>query len=152
MSLLGEEQWLFCPPVPRDLDGVDLPSGLVTNLILRRLSVEGTSNLQNLSSVLKLPVPVVHSVFTILRQQQLVEVKGMVGNDYRISLSGGGRAAAAERFQISRYSGPTPVSLKASPRPCGSSPARSKSRARRFARRSPTWWFPILCWTSSVRR
>ena len=113
MDLLGEEQWLFCPPVPRDLDGVDLPVGLITDLILRRLSVEGTSNIQNLSNMLKLPVPVVLVVFNNLRQQQLVEVKGMVGNDYRISLSGQGRAAATERFQVSRYSGPAPVSLKA---------------------------------------
>ena len=113
MALLGEEQWLFSPPVPRDLEGLDLPLGLVTDLILRRLSVEGTSNIQNLSSILKIPVPVVHSIFTTLRQQQLLEVKGMVGNDYRISLSGAGRAAAAERFQISRYSGAAPVSLKA---------------------------------------
>jgi len=113
MDLLGEEQWLFCPPVPRDLDGVDLPGGLITDLILRRLSVEGTSNIQSLSNMLKLPVPVVLAVFNNLRQQQLVEVKGMVGNDYRISLSGQGRASAAERFQVSRYSGPAPVSLKA---------------------------------------
>ena len=113
MALLGEEQWLFCPPVPRDLEGVDLPPGLVTDLILRRLSVEGTGSIQKLSDMLKLPVPVVHAVFNTLRQQQLIEVKGMAGNDYRISLSGQGRAAAAERFQISRYSGPAPVSLKA---------------------------------------
>jgi hypothetical protein len=113
MELLGEEQWLFCPPVPRDLEGLDLPIGLVTDLVLRRLSVEGTSNIQSLSNMLKLPVPVVLAVFNNLRQQQLIEVKGMVGNDYRISLSGHGRTVATERFQISRYSGPAPVSLKA---------------------------------------
>jgi len=113
MALLGEEQWLFCPPIPRDLEGLDLPTGLVTDLVLRRLSVEGTSNIQSLSNILKLPVPVVHAIFNNLRQQQLIEVKGMVGNDYRISLSGSGRAAAAERFQICRYSGAAPVSLKA---------------------------------------
>jgi len=113
MALLCEEQWLFFPPIPRDLEGVGLPPGLVTDLILRRLSVESTSNIQSLSNLLKLPVAVIHAVFTNLRQQQLVEVKGMVGNDYRISLSGAGRAAAAERMQISRYSGPAPVSLRA---------------------------------------
>lgn len=64
MALLGEEQWLFSPPVPRDLESLDLPPGLVTDLVLRRLSVEGTSNLQSLSNMLKLPVPVVHTVFT----------------------------------------------------------------------------------------
>ena len=113
MALLCEEQWLFFPPIPRDLEGVGLPPGLVTDLILRRLSVESSSNIQSLSNLLKLPVAVIHAVFTNLRQQQLVEVKGMVGNDYRISLSGAGRAAAAERMQISRYSGPAPVSLRA---------------------------------------
>jgi hypothetical protein len=74
MELLGEEQWLLCPPVPRDLEGLDLPTGLVTDLVLRRLSVEGTSNIQSLSSMLKLPVPVVLAVFHNLRQQQLIEV------------------------------------------------------------------------------
>ena len=112
MPLLGEEQ-LFSPPVPRDLEGLGITPGLVTDLILRRLSVEGTGTIQTLSSFLKLPVGVVHGVFNSLRQQQLVEVRGMVGNDYRISLSGTGRALAAERLQVSQYSGAAPVSLKA---------------------------------------
>jgi hypothetical protein len=47
-----------------------------------------------------------------MRQQQLIEIKGMVGNDYSFSLSGAGRALASERFQISQYAGACPVSLK----------------------------------------
>jgi hypothetical protein len=113
MPLLGEEQWLFTPPVPRDTEGLGLPPGLVTDLVVRRLSVEGTATIQSLSNFLKLPVAIVHAVFTDLRQQQLVEVKGMVGNDYRISLSGSGRAMAAERLRVSQYAGAAPVSLKA---------------------------------------
>src|SRR5690349_5523245 len=98
MPLLGEEQWLFMPPVPRDLEGLGIPLGVVTDLVLRRLSVEGTSSLAALGQMLKLPVAVVHTVFINFRQQQLIEVKGMTGNDYRISLSGSGRALASERF------------------------------------------------------
>jgi hypothetical protein len=113
MPLLGEEQWLFTPPVPRDMESLGLPSGLVTDLVVRRLSVEGTSTIQSLSSFLKLPVAIVHTVFINLRHQQLVEVKGMLGNDYRICLSGAGRAVAAERLQVSQYAGAAPVSLKA---------------------------------------
>jgi hypothetical protein len=113
MPLLGEEQWLFMPPVPRDLEGLGIPLGVVTDLVLRRLSVEGTSGLVALGQMLKLPVPVVHTVFTNLRQQQLIEVKGMAGNDYRISLSGSGRALASERFRMCQYSGAAPVSLRA---------------------------------------
>jgi hypothetical protein len=48
-----------------------------------------------------------------MRQQQLFEVKGMIGNDYRIMLSAAGRTLATERLDISRYCGPAPVSLEA---------------------------------------
>ena len=113
MPLLGEEQWLFTPPIPRDLEGLGISPGLVTDLVLRRLAVEGTTTLVSLGQVLKLPGGVIHGVFNNLRQQQLIEVKGMVGNDYRISLSASGRALASERMQASQYSGPAPVSLKA---------------------------------------
>ncbi len=113
MPLLGEEQWAFHPPVPRDMEGLGISPALVTDLILRRLSVEGTTTLQALSGILKVPIPVVHPIFTSLRQQQFIEVKGMVGNDYRISLSASGRTLATERFQISQYSAAAPVSLKA---------------------------------------
>ena len=83
MSLLGEEQWLFVPPVPRDLESLGISLGLVTDLFLRQLSVDGTTTLQALSDVLKIPTPVLLPIFTSLRQQQFIEVKGMVGNDYR---------------------------------------------------------------------
>ena len=112
MPLIGEQASVFSTPVPEDINQLGLPSGLVTDLILRRLSLEGTSDLENLGRILKLPIPVVHATFTHLRQQQLCEVKGMVGNDYRICLSGSGRAMAAERFQTSQYSGAAPVSLQ----------------------------------------
>ncbi len=113
MALIGEEQWLFCPPVPADIESIGISASLVTDIVLRRLSLEGTSSLLDLSHIVKLPVPVIHAIFTTLRQQQLIEVKGMAGNDYRISLSGNGRVLAAERFQVCRYAGPAPVSLKA---------------------------------------
>jgi len=36
----------------------------------------------------------------------------MVGNDYTFTLSGAGKALAAERFQVTQYAGAAPVSLK----------------------------------------
>jgi hypothetical protein len=39
-----------------------------------------------------------------MRQHHLVEVKGMLGNDYWITLSGAGRSLASERLQISKTS------------------------------------------------
>ncbi|HXI43938.1 MAG TPA: hypothetical protein VNH83_28405, partial [Bryobacteraceae bacterium] len=69
MPLLGEEQWLFVPPVPRDLEGMGISPGLVTDLLLRRLSVDGTTTLQALTDVLKIPIAVLLPVFNSLRQQ-----------------------------------------------------------------------------------
>jgi predicted ATPase with chaperone activity len=47
-----------------------------------------------------------------MRAQQLVEVKGMNGNDYHFNLSVSGKQLAGERFQVSQYAGACPVSLK----------------------------------------
>jgi hypothetical protein len=82
------------------------------DLILRRLYVVGTGTLESLSSTLKLSWQVVETVFHQLRQQQLLDVKGMIGNDYTFTLTGGGRAMASERMAICSYAGPAPVSIK----------------------------------------
>ena len=85
---------------------------MVLDLVLRRLLLEGYSNLQSLSATLKVSLPVLNIVFTHMRQQQMVEIKGMLGNDYHFTLSQGGKMLAAERFQITQYAGAAPVSLK----------------------------------------
>jgi len=112
MPMMMEVRPSFYPNMPAKVEELGIPPSLVTDLVVRRLSMEGTSTLLSLGRSLKLSPSVIEGVFRTMRQQQLVEVKGMVGNDYCISLSGAGRALAAERFQISQYAGPAPVSLK----------------------------------------
>jgi hypothetical protein len=102
----------FAPGIPESMEELGIPQTLVLDLMLRRLMLEGYSTLNTLSEKLKLSVPIISLVFTHMRQQQLVEVKGMIGNDYTFSLSGNGRAMAAERFQISQYAGAAPVALR----------------------------------------
>ena len=46
-------------------------------------------------------------------KEQYLEVKGMAGNDYEFALSQAGRKLAQDRYQISNYIGPAPVSLTA---------------------------------------
>ncbi len=113
MDALLESQPLYYPTLPRDLEAMDVPLGLMVDLFLRRLSRDGTSDLQTMSLALKAPMGIMDQLFRLMRQQQLFDVKGMVGNDYRISLSAAGRALAAERLRISQYCGPAPVSLEA---------------------------------------
>ena len=85
---------------------------MVLDLMLRRMVIEGHSNLASLGKALRLSVPIVDRAFQYLRAQQMVEVKGMTGNDYNFVLSSAGKQLAGERFQVSQYAGACPVSLK----------------------------------------
>jgi hypothetical protein len=102
----------FSPTIPQNFDELGISQSLVMDLLLRRLLLEGFSNLQTVSDKLKLSIPILNSVFNHMRQQQLVEVKGMVGNDYHFTLSQAGKLLASERFQITQYAGAAPVSLR----------------------------------------
>ncbi len=102
----------FNPPVPRTVEDLGISQSLVLDLILRRVLLEGYSTLGSLSRALRISIPIVAATFQQMRQQQLVEVKGMVGNDYQFVLSQAGKQLASDRFQISQYAGAAPVSLK----------------------------------------
>ena len=88
---------------PEKIEDTGVSESLLLDLIVRRLSLEGTSNLTALGEKLKLSYPVINHLFNTMRQHHLVEVKGMLGNDYWITLSGAGRSLASERLQISKY-------------------------------------------------
>src|SRR5215469_10417925 len=99
------------PPIPDRLDDLGLPRAMVSDLILRYLWLHGSGTLGALHDSLKLSFPILETMFHQFRQQQLLDVKGMVGNDYSFSLTGAGRAQAASRTEICQYVGPAPVSL-----------------------------------------
>ncbi|MDQ6759397.1 MAG: AAA family ATPase [Acidobacteriota bacterium] len=111
-ATLAPFQTAFAPVPPQTFAELGLSQSLVLDLVLRRLSLEGISNLQTLGRSLCISFSILNTVFQTMRQQQLVEIKGMTGNDYQITLSGAGRLLATERFQISQYAGPAPVSIK----------------------------------------
>lgn len=102
----------YAPAIPQTFEQLGIPQGLVLDLVLRRMLIEGNSTLQGLGRSLRVSVPIVEQIFQHMRKQQLVEVKGMIGNDYQFTLSAAGKQLAGERFQISQYAGATPVSLK----------------------------------------
>jgi hypothetical protein len=108
---ITEIQPAFFPTAPEKWEDLGVSESLLMDLIVRRLSLEGTSTLTGLTEKLKLSYPVVSYLFNSMRQHHLIEVKGMAGNDYWITLSGAGRALAIERLHISKYAGAAPVSL-----------------------------------------
>jgi hypothetical protein len=101
----------FRPPVPQTFADLGIPETLVLDLMLRRMVIEGFSSMTGLSRSIRVSLPIVDLVFKHMRQQQLVEIKGMSGNDYQFVLSGAGKQLAGERFQVSQYAGACPVSL-----------------------------------------
>src|ERR1700720_4222652 len=111
MPVLSEVRPAFYPITPEKMEDTGVSEGLLLDLMVRRLSLEGTANLAGLGEKLKLSYPVVDHLFRTMRQHHLVEVKGMLGNDYWIPLSGQGRTLASERLLISKYAGAAPVSL-----------------------------------------
>jgi MoxR-like ATPase len=106
-----ESRPAFYPNVPSVIGDLGIQEGLVRDLFLRRIALDGQGSLRTLSRHLKVPVAILDPVFRDLRRHNLVEVKGMAGNDYNIVLSGAGHAVAAEKLQVSLYAGPAPVSL-----------------------------------------
>lgn len=102
----------FLPTPPVELQKLDIPDSLAADIMLRRLYLKGQSDLQSLSHALKLSFPLMSALFQKLRQQQLFEVTGMVGNNYSFALTDTGRDLAENRLSLSHYIGPAPVSLQ----------------------------------------
>src|SRR5271165_1611370 len=111
MATFAAVRSAFNPPVPQDFKELGISESLVLDLMLRRMLIEGYSSIAGLGRSLRLSHHVVDLMFKHMRSQQMVEIKGMVGNDYSFTLSAAGKQLAGERFQISQYAGACPVSL-----------------------------------------
>ena len=81
--------------------------------MLKMTMLEGETRLSLLSQRLKVHPSVTGQVFNHLRKEHLVEVKGMMGNDYTLTLTNTGRQIAQDRYSMSQYVGPAPVTLDA---------------------------------------
>jgi predicted ATPase with chaperone activity len=98
--------------MPDRLEDLGIPRSLVCDLILRYLWLHGSATLTILNEALKLSFPVLETIFHQFRHQQILEVKGMVGNDYSFVLTGSGRNLATTRNEVCQYVGPAPVSIQ----------------------------------------
>jgi hypothetical protein len=112
MATFAPVRTAFSPAIPQNFAQLGISESLVLDLMLRRMVIEGNCTLASLGRSLRLAVPIIDVAFKHMRQQQLVEVKGMSGNDYNFVLSQAGKNMANERFQVSQYAGACPVSVK----------------------------------------
>src|SRR5262245_22923661 len=104
-QIVRQESW---PIVADRIEDLGITRAVVCDLILRYLWLHGAGTLNSLHESLKLSFPVLETLFHQFRQQQLLEVKGMTGNDYSFTLTGAGRALAASRNEVCQYVGPAP--------------------------------------------
>jgi hypothetical protein len=109
---LLDETSVTRPVIPDRLDDLGIRRALVSDLVLRYLWLHGSATLGSLHEALKLSFPVLETMFHQFRQQQLLEVKGMIGNDYSFSLTSSGRTLATARSEVCQYVGPAPVSIQ----------------------------------------
>lgn len=101
------------PPVPYTQEDAGIPLALIEDLFLRHVHLKRCNTIGTLSRSMALAPPIVDRVFRNLRQQHLLEVTGMTGDDYIFNLTGAGRTVASERCHVCQYAGPAPVSLSA---------------------------------------
>jgi predicted ATPase with chaperone activity len=106
---LRQDCW---PVVPDRLEDLGVPRSVVADLVLRYLWLHGSGTLHLLHQTLKLSFPLLETLFHQFRNQQLLEVKGMTGDDYSFTLTATGRAQAAGRNEVCQYVGPAPVSIQ----------------------------------------
>lgn len=112
MTSLAGPRASFAPPIPENIEELRISQPLVLDLVLRRTLMDGFSTLGSLSQALRLSIGIIDQAFRTMRAQQLIEVKGMIGNDYQFVLTTSGKQLASDRFQISQYAGACPVCLK----------------------------------------
>jgi hypothetical protein len=103
----------FWPDAPNTQEQAGISSALIEDLFLRHVHLKRCNTIGSLSESMGLSYPIVDRVFRDIRNQRLLEVSGMVGDDYVFSLTNAGRTAAAERCRMCSYAGPAPVSLTA---------------------------------------
>jgi hypothetical protein len=101
----------FFPPYPETIPALGVSQNALVNLMLKMTLLEGETSLSAIGQRLKLHPAVCTQLFNHLRKEQYVEVKGMNGNDYVLTLTQAGRKIAQDRYQISQYVGPAPVAL-----------------------------------------
>ncbi len=97
--------------LPHTVKDLGVRKSLVQNIALKILYLQGELLLVHLAEQMRVSLSVVTEIFELLRKEQLLEVKGMVGGVQRVTTTTLGNSRAHELLNLSHYAGPVPVSL-----------------------------------------
>ena len=102
------------PPLPPEsVAEVGVRQGILEDLTLKTLYLNGSMSLRELSTQMHLGFGVLNELLRRLRADHLCEVTGMTGNIPQIAITTNGRERAVELLSQNQYAGPAPVSLDA---------------------------------------
>ena len=96
---------------PHTIKDLGIRRSLVQNIALKILYLQGELILVHLAEQMRVGLGVVTEIFELLRKEQLLEVKGMVGGVQRVTTTTLGNSRAHELLSLSHYAGPVPISL-----------------------------------------
>lgn len=108
---MAPNQQDFDMKAPKSPEQLGIPSALVTDLVLRRILLDGKASVASLSRSLALHPGLVDNMVQELRDKKEIEVLGMEGRNYTIALTQFGQNHATDRMSQTRYAGAAPVSL-----------------------------------------
>ena len=108
---MAPNQQDFDMKAPKSPEQLGIPSALVTDLVLRRILLDGKASVASLSRSLALHPGPVDNMVQELRDKKEIEVLGVEGRNYTIALTQFGQNHATDRMSQTRYAGAAPVSL-----------------------------------------
>jgi hypothetical protein len=101
------------PRVPTHVADLGIPAVVVHDLVLRRALFEGRTSSLRLATSLGLSPALMVEVVEELRALRWLEVLGLEGRDYQLTLTEAGRDQANDRLRLCRYAGIAPVPVDA---------------------------------------
>lgn len=99
-------------PQPQTVDETGVKRSLLEDLALKTFYLHGELTLRELAAIMHLSVAIIRDIFEFLRKEQLVEVKGMAGGDYRVTNTTQGKDRSLALLAQNQYTGPAPVSFR----------------------------------------
>jgi hypothetical protein len=99
-------------PQPQTVDETGVKRSLLEDLALKSFYLQGELMLRDLAAFMRLNPAVVREIFEYLRKEQLVEVKGMVGGDFRVTTTTLGKDRAVALLMQNQYTGAAPVAFR----------------------------------------
>src|SRR5215471_269493 len=81
---------------PQEIEATSIRKGLLEDLALKILYLNGEMSLPELGNHMCLSLGVIEGIFQFFRKEQLCEVKGMSGGSHRIIASDRGKSRAAD--------------------------------------------------------